>query len=95
MKNVLSKYYWLFYLKTGQEVIDDFSVKVTYDQIKEKNYSLSAGQYFEVKIEYVELTADEFEERMATYTANLDKLFKEGRELEQSIKDGLEELKYE
>lgn len=79
----------------NQEVVDDFSVKVTYEQIKEKNYSLSAGQYFEVKIEYVELSADEFAERMATYTSNLDKLFKEGHELEQSIKDGLEELKYE
>ena len=79
----------------NQEVVDDFSVKITYEQIKEKNYSLSAGQYFEVKIEYVELTADEFAERMATYTSNLDKLFKEGHELEQSIKDGLEELKYE
>lgn len=79
----------------NQEVVDDFSVKVTYEQIKEKNYSLSAGQYFEVKIEYVELTADEFVEKMATYIADLDKLFKEGHELEQSIKDGLEELKYE
>ena len=79
----------------NQEVVDDFSVKVTYEQIKEKNYSLSAGQYFEVKIEYVELTAEEFAEKMATYTANLDKLFKEGHELEQSIKNGLEELKYE
>ena len=79
----------------NQEVVDDFSVKVTYEQIKEKNYSLSAGQYFEVKIEYVELTAEEFAEKMATYTANLDKLFKEGHELEQSIKNGLEELKYD
>lgn len=79
----------------NQEVVDDFSVKVTYEQIKEKNYSLSAGQYFEVKIEYVELSAEEFSEKMATYTASLDKLFKEGHELEQSIKNGLEELKYE
>ena len=79
----------------NQEVVDDFSVKVTYEQIKEKNYSLSAGQYFEVKIEYVELTAEEFAEKMATYTDNLNKLFKEGHELEQSIKNGLEELRYE
>ena len=51
----------------NHEVVDDFSVSVTYDQIKEKNYSLSAGQYFEVKIEYVELTPEEFEEKMRVF----------------------------
>lgn len=79
----------------NQDIVDDFSVKITYDQIIEKNYSLSAGQYFEVKIEYVELSADEFAEKMDKYTANLDKLFAEGQSLEKSIKDRLGELKYE
>jgi hypothetical protein len=32
---------------------------------------------------------------METYTANLDKLFEEGKSLENSIKDMLGELKYE
>ena len=64
-------------------------------QIEEKNYSFSAGQYFEVKIEYVELSSEEFNNRMAAYTSNLDKLFAEGKNLEQSIKDRLGELKYE
>lgn len=79
----------------NREVIDDFSVKVTYEQIKEKNYSFSAGQYFEVKVEYIELTAEEFAEKMATYIANLDKLFAEGQSLEKSIKERLGELMYE
>ena len=79
----------------NQEVIDDFSVMVTYDQITEKNYSFSAGQYFEVKIEFVELTQEEFNQKMATYTANLDKLFSEGKSLEDSIKERLGELKYD
>lgn len=79
----------------NQDVVDDFSVKVSYEQITEKNYSFSAGQYFEVKIEYVELSSEEFNSKMATYIANLDKLFSEGKALEQSIKDRLGELKYE
>ena len=29
---------------------------VSYNQIAEKNYSLSAGQYFDVKIEYTDIT---------------------------------------
>lgn len=79
----------------NQEVIDDFSVCVTYDEIKEKNYSLSAGQYFEIKIEYVELTPEEFSQKMAIYTADLEKYFAEGKTLEEQIKQSLGELKYE
>lgn len=79
----------------NQDVVEDFSVKVTYEQVTEKNYSFSAGQYFEVKIEFVELTHEEYQQKMATYKANLDRLFDKGRTLEDSIKKRLEELKYE
>lgn len=78
-----------------QEVIDDFSVEVTYGQLKEKNCSFSAGQYFEVKIEYVELTQEEFNNKMKQFSNNLDKYFSEGKALEDEIRQRLEELKYE
>lgn len=78
-----------------QDVVDDFSVKVSYQQIAEKNYSFSAGQYFEVKIEYVELSEEEFNNRMVAYASRLNQLFAEGKELEQTIKERLGELKYE
>ncbi len=78
-----------------QEVVDDFSVSVSYEQIAEKNYSLSAGQYFEVKIEYVELSQEAFEKRMLAYTTRLNELFAEGKELEEEIKERLGELRYE
>ena len=35
----------------NKEAVDDFSVAVTYDEIKAKKYSLAAGQYFDVKID--------------------------------------------
>lgn len=79
----------------NQDIIDDFSVKVTYEQVEEKNYSFSAGQYFEVKIEFVELTSEEFESKMNTYKANLNDLFSKGKSLEEEIKKQLEGLKYE
>jgi len=75
--------------------IDDFTVIVSYEQIKEKNYSLSAGQYFDVKIEHVDITPQEFEEKMNTYKSNLEKLFAESRELEKEIMKNLAGLKYE
>ena len=54
-----------------------------YDEIKAKNYSLSVGQYFEVKIDYVDISADEFEQKMAGFSSDLDKLFAESAELEK------------
>jgi len=81
-----------FNAKTPEE---DFSVVVTYDQIKEKNHSLSAGQYFDVKIEYTDITPEEFAAKMSVYKSNLNKLFAESKELEVDIQKQLEVLKYE
>lgn len=78
-----------------QEVIDDFSILVSYEDIKNKNYSLSAGQYFDVKIEYVDITAEEFEAKMDEYKSNLKEYFKQSHELEDEIQKQLELLKYE
>ena len=79
----------------NKEAVDDFSVAVTYDEIKAKKYSLAAGQYFEVKIDYVELTQDEFNAKMAEYTENLQKFFAEGNALQAEIMEQLKKVKYE
>ena len=79
----------------NKETVDDFSVSVTYDEIKAKKYSLAAGQYFDVKIEYVELTQDEFNAKMAEYTENLQKFFAEGNALQAEIMEQLKKVKYE
>jgi len=77
------------------EAKEDFTVVVSYEQIKEKNYSLSAGQYFEVKIEYTDITPAEFEAKMNGFKTNLDSLFAESKTLEQEIQKQLNGLKYE
>lgn len=79
----------------SKEAVEDFSVAVTYDEIKAKKYSLAAGQYFDVKIDYVELTQDEFNAKMAEYTANLQKFFDEGNALQAEIMEQLKKVKYE
>ena len=77
------------------EAKDDFSVVVSYDDIKAKNYSLSAGQYFEVKIEYTDLSPKEFEDKMKTFESNLSTLFSESKTLEMEIQNNLKGLRYE
>lgn len=78
-----------------KEAKDDFSVVVSYEDIKAKNFSLSAGQYFEVKIEYVDITNEEFTDRIKGYERNLSDLFEESKSLEREIKENLKSLNYE
>lgn len=78
----------------GQPV-DDFCVAVNYEDIEQKKLSFSAGQYFEVKIEYVELTPEEFNQKMNGFAARLAELFSESRRLEDEIKEQLKRVKYE
>lgn len=79
----------------NKEEVEDFSVVVSYDEIKEKKYSLAAGQYFDIKIEYVELTEEEFAEKMNAYTSELEELFTKGNKLQQEILEQLKKVKYE
>ena len=78
-----------------KKAVDDFSVVVSYEDIKAKNYSLSAGQYFEVKIEYVDITHEQFETKVEEFKENLFELFSQSRDLENDIKNNFDELKYE
>lgn len=78
----------------NKEAVDDFSVAVTYDEIKEKGYSLSAGQYFDIKIDYVDITEKEFNARMANYKAGLSLQFAESRRLEEEIMKQLDNLTF-
>lgn len=74
--------------------IEDFSVAVSYDDIKEKGYSLSAGQYFDIKIDYVDITEEEFDRRMANYKSKLTEMFAESHRLEDEIMNQLNRLKF-
>lgn len=78
-----------------KEVVEDLSVVVTSKEIEAKNYSFSAGQYFEVKIEYVDITAEEFVDKMQGFETRLASLFAEGNVLDQEIQKQLKRLKYE
>lgn len=79
-----------FYKK---EHIEDLSVVLDYEEIKEKNYSFSAGQYFEIKIEYTDITKEKFGEKMKDFQSNLDGYFKESKKLEKMISDNFKKMK--
>lgn len=68
-----------------KEKKDDFSMILSHDDIKKKKYSLSAGQYFDVKIEYESIDDEEFKRRISLYKLNLTNLFNCAHDLETKI----------
>ena len=78
----------------NKDAVEDFSVCVTYDEIKAKGYVLSAGQYFDIKIEYVDITEEEFNAQMKADTEELAKMFAESRSLEDEIQKQLKQLRF-
>ncbi len=79
----------------NHDIKDDFSISVSYEQVIEKGYSLSAGQYFEIKIQYTDLTEKEFNDRIKSHIDRLNELFSEEKNIEKDIICRIGELKYE
>ena len=73
----------------NRKEIEQFSIIVPFDNFKPKKYSFSAGQYFDVKIEHVDISADEFKLSIKQYQTALQEGFKKGHELEANILDQL------
>ena len=76
-------------------MVDDFSVIVSYEDIQAKNYSLSAGQYFKIKVEYSDITQEEFNKKMESYIDQLTEQFIKGDVLSNEITKALENFKYD
>ncbi|MCP2027419.1 type I restriction enzyme M protein [Flavobacterium sp. HSC-32F16] len=79
----------------SKKTVEDLSVVVTKEEIIAKNYSFSAGQYFEVKIEYTDITPQEFVTKMKSFESNLESLFATSKSLEIEIQNNLKGLRYE
>lgn len=58
-----------------KKAVEGFSVAVTYEKIKKRNYSLAAGQYFDVKIDHTDISADKFTADMTDHILQLGDLF--------------------
>ena len=78
----------------NKKAVDDFSVAVSYNDIKEKGYSLSAGQYFDIKIDYVDITEEEFNRRMDNYKSTLTAQCEESHRLETEILKQLDSINF-
>jgi type I restriction enzyme M protein len=78
-----------------KEAVEDFSVVVSYEDITAKSFSLSAGQYFDVKVEHIAMTPNQFTKELATRTQKLNVLFGDSRDLERQVAKQLSRLKHD
>lgn len=81
----------------NQQIADNgFSAVRTFDEIKSYGgYSFNPGTYFDVQIEYINITPDEFNSQMQRFTSNLNVMFQKSEELQGIIRSDLRRLKYD
>ena len=75
------------------EDVEDFCIKVSYKQLASKKCSFSAGQYFEVKVDTVELTPEVFQQKMLEFSRKFESMFEKSHNLEKEIMDILRQVK--
>ena len=79
----------------AREAVEDFSVVVDFEAIAAKNFALGAGQYFDVKIAYEDITPEGFQKRVSGFQKNLKHMFKTSSALESVIGKQLAALSYD
>lgn len=75
--------------------IVDFTTVVSYEEMKDKRYSFSAGQYFKIQIDYNPITEEEYNNKIQKINNEIVNLFKVGNSLENEIIKDFEDIKYE
>lgn len=76
--------------------VEAFSAVKTFEEIKSYGgYSFNPGTYFDVKIEYVPISSDEFEVEMNLHKDRLNEMFASAESLQSLIKEGLGRLCFE
>ena len=82
LNNEIEKIVSTFQNKTEE---NNFSAVVSHQDIIDKDYSLSAGSYFDIVIEHVDITNEEFKENVNEIKSRLQKMFSESKAWEEKI----------
>lgn len=73
--------------------VDNLSTLVSLDDLKQRKHSFFAGQYFDTKIEYEDISPEEFTIKINIMKDSLSSHFEEAKRLNEDILRGLEKLK--
>ncbi|MGN0821004.1 MAG: class I SAM-dependent DNA methyltransferase [Akkermansia sp.] len=75
--------------------VDDFAIVPSFEEMEEKGCSFSAGQYFDIKIEYSPISPEEFRKRMEDFEKQFEQDCLEAARLDAEIKEQMKKLRYE
>ena len=75
--------------------VDGMAAVPNYEDMEEKAYSFSAGQYFGVKIAYQDITGEEFANRISAFSAKFAEMMTRGAQLDKEIQEQTKKLRYE
>lgn len=78
----------------NKKTIEYFSIKVSYEDIKNKNYSFNPGQFFDLKISYKDITKGEFSNKLDIFIKNINDFSNESSVLLNEIKEKLRKLNH-
>lgn len=78
----------------NKEVIEDISAITTNEKIIENSYSFSPAQYFDIKMDNVVMTTEEFNQKIYEYKEKLTLLNHDSTNLIESIIKEMEDLNY-
>lgn len=78
----------------NKEVIENFSVLVSMEDIKNKNYSLVPELYYDVKIEFFDFSEEEFNQLFNQHVKTLKQYFNERNTIEKRIEENLNKLNF-
>lgn len=94
-KTLLSEDEEKLIIKTYNEKknIKKFAINVSYERIKENDYSLSAAQYFDVEVKYDEMNSTEFKQEVKNFKISLKDLKQNSDDINNEIYENLKILK--
>lgn len=80
---------------SNRRIIEGISVFADIAEIKRRNYSFSAGSFFEAKIEYEDITVEQFNEKLSGYMTELEELMYESEKSHQELLVALGSVRYD
>lgn len=76
------------------ESTDELAALAIYDDMADKDFSFSAKQYFDVKLNYVEITEEEYHARIADFSQRYADMRKKGSALDDTIESIVKKIQY-
>ena len=80
---------------SNRRIIEGISVFADIADIKRRNYSFSACSFFEAKIEYEDITVEQFNEKLSGYMTELEELMHESEKSHQELLVALGSVRYD